>query len=72
MNLYSHVPAALLTYIDTCIECKNLKFEVDNGGIDVEIFLIGRPDPDLQLGAGSGDTTVIHTTLDLEIHQSPQ
>ena len=61
-----------LRHFDTRIECKNLKFEVDNGGIDMEIFLIGGPDPDLQLGAGSGDTTVIHTTLDLEIRQSPQ
>ena len=82
VNPYLHVPAALLVPTPTPSGRdrdrdgtdgvrKNLKFEVENGGIDVEIFLVGGPDPDLQLGAGSGDTTVIRTTLDLKIRGSP-
>ena len=82
VNPYLHVPAALLVPMPMLFARdrdrdgtdgvrKNLKFEVENGGIDVEIFLVGGPDPDPQLGLGGGDTTVLRTTLDLKIRGGP-
>ncbi|KAF8233109.1 hypothetical protein L208DRAFT_909131 [Tricholoma matsutake] len=73
VNPYLHVPAALLAPLpglsgrDVADGLrKNLKFEVENGGIDVEIFLVGEP----ELGAGDPDAPVLRTTLDLKIRNN--
>ncbi|KAF5383110.1 hypothetical protein D9615_004834 [Tricholomella constricta] len=64
VNPYLHIPAALLSPASPSARDdqgrKNLRFEVENGGIDVNIFLIGEPTPD-------GATTALRTTLDLRI-----
>ena len=76
VNPFLHVPAALLAPgslpsgrdRDAAENVrKNLKFEVENGGIDVEIFLIGEPDPELDSGVRDADNAVLRTTLDLKI-----
>jgi len=83
VNPYLHVPAALLAPTPgrdrdrDGVEAvrKNLKFEVENGGINVEIFLVGEPDAgeDLELarGVGDADTAALRTTLDLKIRAGP-
>jgi hypothetical protein len=82
VNPYLHVPAALLAPVPVPSGRdrdrdgsdgvrKNLKFEVENGGIDVEIFLVGEPDSDdLELGVGDVDPAILRTTLDLKIRGS--
>lgn len=64
VNPYLHVPAALLSPTPPSaredLGRKNLKLEVENGGIDVNVFLIGDPTPD-------ATTTALRTTLDLKI-----
>ncbi|KAG6917746.1 hypothetical protein DXG01_001284 [Tephrocybe rancida] len=67
VNPYMHVPAALLsqaslaTRADTNRYRKNLRFEVENGRIDVDIYLVGEP-----TSAEDANTT-LRTTLDLKI-----
>lgn len=48
VNPYLHIPAALLSPLPDrrAKPRKNLKLEVENGGIDVGIFLVGFPDDD--------------------------
>ncbi|RDB18411.1 hypothetical protein Hypma_000393 [Hypsizygus marmoreus] len=60
VNPYLHIPAALLS--PSSSRRKNLRFEVENGGIDVDIFLVGEPKQ------GDSDTAV-RTTLDLKIRE---
>ncbi|KAG6872452.1 hypothetical protein C0995_009709 [Termitomyces sp. Mi166 len=68
VNPYLHIPAALLS--QASVNCrnegsryrKNLRLEVENGGIDVNIFLVGEPQ--------ANDTIPIRTTLDLKIKGS--
>ncbi|KAF8068028.1 hypothetical protein FPV67DRAFT_1168884 [Lyophyllum atratum] len=64
VNPYLHVPAALLSPASPNtrddLSRKNLKFEVENGGIDVNISLVGDPTPDAAVNA-------LRTTLDLKV-----
>ncbi|KAF8886773.1 hypothetical protein BD779DRAFT_1471026 [Infundibulicybe gibba] len=63
VNPYLHVPAALLAPLPYQYgsDRKNLKLEVENGGIDVNILLIGDPQ-------FSDIVTATRTTLDLRLH----
>lgn len=69
VNPYLHIPAALLSQaaINGRDEGnryrKNLKLEVENGGIDVHIFLVGE-------AGENNDNVPIRTTLDLKIKGS--
>ncbi|GLB38928.1 hypothetical protein LshimejAT787_0600900 [Lyophyllum shimeji] len=65
VNPYLHIPAALLSPLPRLsgredVSRKNLEFEVENGGIEVNIFLIG----DLTLDAPSNG---LRATLDLRV-----
>lgn len=62
VNPYLHIPAALLSPTNTRDEPvrKNLKFEVENGGINVNIFLVGDHTP-------GDDGMTLRTTLDLKL-----
>lgn len=71
VNPYLHVPAALLAPVPvpsgrdregTEGARKNLKLEVENGGIDAEIFLVGEPDQHLD-----SEPAILRTSLDLKI-----
>lgn len=63
VNPYLHIPAALLSPSsnrDGEVVRKNLRLEVENGGIDVDIFLVGEPSQDTASSA-------LRATLDLKI-----
>ncbi|KAG5650926.1 hypothetical protein H0H81_010518, partial [Sphagnurus paluster] len=68
VNPYIHVPAALLIPASPNardgLNRKNLKLEVENGGIDVNILLIGEPT------SGDAPITPRCTTIDLRIRGS--
>ncbi|KAG6893735.1 hypothetical protein C0992_008838 [Termitomyces sp. T32_za158] len=69
VNPYLHIPAALLSQATVNGRDegnryrKNLRLEVENGGIDVHMFLVGEP-------GESNDTIPMRTTLDLKIKGS--